>query len=209
MPSAGARFATALEMKRALELAMSSSGLPVGANEIAQALASVAPDGRHEHEGWLDLDAESEITATPSLAAAKQLTRRLVAPPKAEPPPAVAGSRFGAGAVLGAGVVAVGFLLFRESAPVAAPVSPTGTQSQAEPRAAAASGGGTLHVNSKPTWATVRIDGRTAGSTPLVVSDIAPGPHSIEVSAEGQGPTRQRQIVVRSGATERVEFTLD
>jgi hypothetical protein len=68
---------------------------------------------------------------------------------------------------------------------------------------------GTLHVNARPTWATVRIDGETVGSTPLVVSNVASGAHTVEVSAEGQGPARRRQVIVRAGGIERVDFTLD
>jgi hypothetical protein len=47
------RFATSLEMHRALEIAMRASGVLVGAHEVASTLALLAPGRVREHEAWL------------------------------------------------------------------------------------------------------------------------------------------------------------
>jgi hypothetical protein len=44
---------------------------------------------------------------------------------------------------------------------------------------------GTAYVTSSPSGATVIIDGRTRGTTPLNVSDLAPGRHELTLSRDG------------------------
>ncbi len=47
------RFATSLEMHRALEVAIRASGVIVGAHEVAHAVAVIVPERVREHEAWL------------------------------------------------------------------------------------------------------------------------------------------------------------
>jgi serine/threonine-protein kinase len=265
LPNAGARFSTAFEMKRALEIALSSSGFVVGTNEVAHLLATVASDRQREHERWLDAEPDTGAPQAPTLAA-HELTRRLVGTSKDRRARPLLTLRFLAGAGLGAGVVAAAFALTRPSSPTAAnsaratntpreaaaawraasgatqaiaeldageerartamvapspplPVNATGggqgpaaPAKTARPDAASAASEperGTLQIAAKPTWASVRLDGRSVGSTPLVVPDVPSGPHVLEVSAEGQGAVQQRSVVVRPGAVERVEISLE
>jgi serine/threonine-protein kinase len=46
------RFATALEMQRALEQAFAESSVVVGANEVAHVLSTLVPERVREHERW-------------------------------------------------------------------------------------------------------------------------------------------------------------
>jgi len=265
LPSAGARFATAQEMKRALEVALNASGFVVGTNEVAHVLAAVAPERQRAQERWLAEESETDTTSAASLAA-RELTRRLAGASQDSGARPFPRTHFGAGVALGTGISAAVFAMLRDppaqptltpaaaisqpshsadawgigqtvsspvleagnSLPTPAPgpiasVAKVRTQSSkppvppmsARPQAGSTAPGtlrvapGTLHVAAKPTWATVHLDGQPIGSTPLVVPDVAPGPHVLQLSAEGHGPTRERAIVVRAGATERIEVSLE
>ncbi|MFZ5896053.1 MAG: protein kinase domain-containing protein [Myxococcota bacterium] len=61
-----ARFASALEMQRALEMAMCDNGIVIGANEVAHVLAQVAPQGA-SHPAWpTPTEAETNRVAAPN-----------------------------------------------------------------------------------------------------------------------------------------------
>ena len=68
------------------------------------------------------------------------------------------------------------------------------TESRTEPQRAQAGSWGraSLRLSSDPAGAEVTVDGRTVGTTPLVVSDLAPGQHDVAVSASGYGTARAR-----------------
>jgi hypothetical protein len=128
--------------------------------------------------------------------------------------------------VLGVLVLGGGWWLIRRSAvptPVAVapetatrpPASPTATSVPAEPsrtvtRAPAASREvpssepatpaaptkGTLHVTSDVPEALVFLDRTYAGKAPVTIPDVLPGPHKVNVSAEGfEGASRDLDIV--------------
>jgi hypothetical protein len=65
---------------------------------------------------------------------------------------------------------------------------------------------GTLSVNAVP-WATVSIDGRDVGETPLGGLELRPGTHEVTFTHPELGQRRQ-QVTVRSGAAARVSVDL-
>jgi eukaryotic-like serine/threonine-protein kinase len=67
---------------------------------------------------------------------------------------------------------------------------------------APAAAAGRLEISSDPPGAPVSVDGSAAGTTPLVLASIAPGPHTVIVG-EGGGATRQ-SVNVTAGATASV-----
>jgi serine/threonine-protein kinase len=86
---------------------------------------------------------------------------------------------------------------------------PAPAASKSFPAPSALEARGTLHVSSWPSWAKIRIDGTTRGSTPLVIRDLTPGSHVIEALALGNEPARKRTVSIASGGTEHVEFQFD
>jgi hypothetical protein len=58
---------------------------------------------------------------------------------------------------------------------------------------------GSLHVRTEPSGARISVDGVARGSSPVTVSDLTPGEHSVVVETEA-GTTRQT-VVVEAGAT--------
>jgi hypothetical protein len=291
------RFATALEMQRELEAALSAAGLVVGAPEVGQVLATLAPERLRDHERWLREPAPS----TPRPRAA----RGAGAPPAAMtggPLAAIARPprrwRFLAAVVLGAILTAAAYTVMEarprslgDPAPLAVAGPPAigstateglgGTTIFARPRADPTPGAlspstpgappgrptaiatfeprpqpapprarhhpqpaltrppahrdrassesassesapserapservpperGAINVSAGPTWATIRIDGRPVGSTPTVISGLAPGTHIIEAQREDRGPTQRRTVTVQPAATIKLEFSFD
>jgi PEGA domain len=65
---------------------------------------------------------------------------------------------------------------------------------------------GTLSANAVP-WASVSIDGRDVGETPLGGVELSPGTHDVSFTHPELGQRRQ-QVTVRSGATTRVSVDL-
>jgi hypothetical protein len=88
----------------------------------------------------------------------------------------------------------------RSDAPAVRVKTRTASAAQAQPSS------GTLQIGAEPTWATVTLDGKPAGSTPLIVSDVASGRHVIGAQALGDGPAQTRTVVVDAGATQRLLF---
>jgi serine/threonine protein kinase len=72
----------------------------------------------------------------------------------------------------------------------------------AEPPAAPA----TLNIVALPTWATIRLDGKDAGATPLVLREVAPGRHVVDAISLGSGPRETRTILLEPASVTRVEF---
>jgi hypothetical protein len=66
---------------------------------------------------------------------------------------------------------------------------------------------GLLQVAVKP-WATVWIDGRAMGETPLGKIELAAGPHSLRVRHPAYEPW-EKTVTVRSGQTERIVVDLE
>jgi hypothetical protein len=65
---------------------------------------------------------------------------------------------------------------------------------------------GQLEVSSDPTGATVVVDGRACGETPLTIGDLAPGAHT--VTLERGGSIVRRSITVRSGRMASVHASI-
>lgn len=77
---------------------------------------------------------------------------------------------------------------------------PGAARSKAESAAAAAEQArGVLRIASEPAGATVWLDGRTVGETPLRVVDVPVGAHTVVLRRGGYEP-RERKVAVRSGA---------
>jgi eukaryotic-like serine/threonine-protein kinase len=97
------RYATALEMERGLELALYSSGVVIGPNEVAHVLAKLAPDRVREHQGWLSEGESSDGGARPGRAASGSRASR--SPPSGVPRPwsgrRSSAARFVAGLLVG------------------------------------------------------------------------------------------------------------
>jgi hypothetical protein len=71
------------------------------------------------------------------------------------------------------------------------------------------SGVGTLYVSASPTWATITVDGKAAGSTPTVFSELPAGAHIVAAFPLGKGPPIKRKVVVEAGQTARIGFEFD
>jgi len=63
----------------------------------------------------------------------------------------------------------------------------------------AASTSGELRVTTDPQGLRVIVDGKLRGTSPLLVSDLAPGPHVVAV--EGRGRSARHEVKVDAGAT--------
>jgi hypothetical protein len=66
----------------------------------------------------------------------------------------------------------------------------------------------TVLVDSTPPGARIRIDGRELGVTPLMVRQMRPGSHTIELRLAGYRPWSQR-ITVAAGDDRRLSATLE
>lgn len=83
---------------------------------------------------------------------------------------------------------------------VAAPVSP------AKPVAAATTG--SMLVETRPTGATVSIDGRAVGRAPMRVPKLSPGSHRVRLALAGY-KTMTTTVVVRAGQQTTVRVSLE
>jgi serine/threonine-protein kinase len=249
-----ARFATALEMQRSLTAALGAAGVIIGAPEVAELLAHVAPGRVAEHIRWLsETESEPRLVATPSEAqprsAGPRRRRRSVV------------TMVGALAV--ASMAAMGLAMRRPAAdrsPVPAPVpvaieatvvrpetavakanpvpppataqavataaaqrlaaeerprakterrdpNRKGARAGAAPRSVPSpTGTATLYVNATPTWATIMLDGKPVGTTPIVLNEVAAGRHTVVAQPLGKGPSMRRELVLETGKTARIGF---
>ena len=64
-----------------------------------------------------------------------------------------------------------------------------------------------LDVRSTPPGATVTVDGQRRGTTPLTLSDLAPGAHKVLLSFEGYLDNAS-EVTTKAGDTERIERNL-
>jgi hypothetical protein len=62
-----------------------------------------------------------------------------------------------------------------------------------------ASGRGTLQIESLPAGAQVILDGRSVGTTPLTLSDVAAGSHSVQIALAGHRGWRTSVSVEPNG----------
>jgi hypothetical protein len=76
----------------------------------------------------------------------------------------------------------------------------------ATPRPAATTGA--MRVESRPSGAAVFVDGRVVGTTPLQVSDLAPGAHQVRLELPGHRPWSTTTTVV-AGQSVRVAASLE
>jgi hypothetical protein len=65
--------------------------------------------------------------------------------------------------------------------------------------AAPAAGNGELLVRTEPTGASVTVDGRSVGRSPVSVADLAPGPHTVVLT--GQTGTVTERVLIEPGRT--------
>ena len=86
----------------------------------------------------------------------------------------------------------------RADAPAAAAGAPSG---------AATAKTGTLVIESRPTGATVLINGRPAGTTPVTVGDLAPGSYTVQLQLADFRPISTTVRVV-AGERARVAASL-
>jgi serine/threonine-protein kinase len=70
-------------------------------------------------------------------------------------------------------------------------------------------GVGTLYVSASPTWATITLDGKDAGTTPTVFPELSAGRHVVVAFPLGKGPPVQRTVVVPAGKTARIGFDFE
>jgi eukaryotic-like serine/threonine-protein kinase len=251
------RFASSLEMQRALEVAMRASDVMVGAYEVGQALAELTPDRVNEHEGWLR-DANPSAGGKPLIAPrVSSLTLSITPDPRAGTATSSWGSRAVAVLLGAAGLATLGIVVSRRIPPrdgpkgdssqaASAPPAPPLTASQigppplasnpgsvqvGAPQAAATdiaktalaqrtvtpptpvsptsivAGVGTVSVVASPNWATIFLDGKIVGQTPLELRGVAAGLHTIEARALGTERQQRRVVGVVPGAVSRVEFS--
>lgn len=94
----------------------------------------------------------------------------------------------------------------RPAAPAARPAPPSRRQS-ARPPAVAATGDGSLVVDSRPPGARVIVDGRAVGVTPLTIPALAAGSHTVRLERAGYASIATTTRV-EPGARARVAVTL-
>jgi hypothetical protein len=78
----------------------------------------------------------------------------------------------------------------------------------AAPSAATPARTGSIYVDSRPRGATVTIDGRNVGVTPLTLGEVAVGPHVVRIELTGKRPVTANPRVV-AGQVERVTVSLE
>jgi serine/threonine-protein kinase len=86
---------------------------------------------------------------------------------------------------------------------------PSGRRTAADGHATARAGVGTLYVSASPNWATISLDGKPAGTTPTVFSDLPAGTHVIEALPLGKGPSMRKKVIVAPGGTARIGFDFE
>jgi hypothetical protein len=66
----------------------------------------------------------------------------------------------------------------------------------------------TLYLNATPTWATIVLDGKPVGTTPMILNEVPAGRHTVDAQPLGKGPSMHRELVLEAGHTARVGFDL-
>jgi hypothetical protein len=93
------------------------------------------------------------------------------------------------------------------------PTLPPGRESPlpAKPPAAEpapASFNGSLYVDSRPRGATVFVDGKSVGQTPVSIADVHVGSHVVRIEMDGKRPVTANPRIA-AGKTERVTVSLE
>jgi nucleoid-associated protein YgaU len=65
-----------------------------------------------------------------------------------------------------------------------------------------------LVIESRPAGASVSIDGRPVGVTPLTIASVAPGRHTVVITADGMRPVTST-VTVKAGERARVAASLE
>jgi len=94
------------------------------------------------------------------------------------------------------------------SAPPKVTPAPAPARKPAGGRATTAPSLGALDVDSRPRGATVSVDGRSVGVTPLLVPKLSPGVHSVLIQLAGHR-TVSHKVSVIAGKQQRVAVTLE
>jgi serine/threonine-protein kinase len=214
------RFQSIAELVRAMEAAVTRGELPAGAAALdGDQEPEIAPPGLQGRRRLVLAAAGAAVAGLGIVAGVRLLGGREAGPPARQaanprdPAPAPAGPRPPPpGAARSAPPpdpgepVAVG----PATAPdVAAPhESPhrsrpaRAARRRAAPRPAATPTTGTVNVvtmhEGQALWAHVYLDGRKRGQTPLLLKDVATGPHTIKVQRAGIG-AKTRQVTVSAG----------
>ncbi len=265
----GARFANALEMQRALENALQSSGAHVGAAEVAQVLSAVPSGDAQKALEWvrkhpseeeplpaeLSRSGSDSMTAGGTVHSARTIPRRTAAvgaallaaavvialalafAPKApdarseaparENEPAATGAAVATAAERPEGAPLSSAARTAESmpyppssadrvpspaparAPRPTPTNTPSTRASAAPVASATATTGTINVTARPKWALITVDGKSVGSTPVAVSSLSVGTHSVEAALLGEAPVMKKTVEVEPGKIVRVHFVFE
>jgi PEGA domain len=89
----------------------------------------------------------------------------------------------------------------KRTAPATVPVAPKPSEVQStEP--------GTLVIDSRPQGATVSVDGRAVGTTPITVGDVRAGNHSVQITRDGYR-TWSASVDIKGGEQNRVTASLE
>jgi hypothetical protein len=67
-------------------------------------------------------------------------------------------------------------------------------------------GVGALNIGASPAWASILIDGKSAGETPTVIDQLSAGTHDVEARPLGKEPGKHRRVTVIAGQSTRVDF---
>ncbi len=88
------------------------------------------------------------------------------------------------------------------------PPEPEPATAESTPIAPLAAPTGHIDVRSTPPGAAITIGGTRRGVTPLIVSDLVPGRHTVQI-ADGQGGSVSRNVTVEAGVTANVNVVLE
>jgi hypothetical protein len=68
---------------------------------------------------------------------------------------------------------------------------------------------GALHVGSTPVWASVTVDGRSVGATPIAGLRLSAGTHSVEARPLGKAPAQRRVVRIPASGSASVQFRFE
>jgi hypothetical protein len=88
------------------------------------------------------------------------------------------------------------------------PAAPAPTRKPQPPPTTPATFGGSLSISSRPAGATVTLDGRVVGVTPLTLPEVAAGSHAVRLELEGYHTWSVSAQVV-SGQQKKVTASLE
>ncbi|MBN2360507.1 MAG: serine/threonine protein kinase [Deltaproteobacteria bacterium] len=193
------RYATAEEMRRALQKVLLDLGPPVEADEIAAMMRRTFPE-RIEFKKRLRESCMSGTAPSPDLADA--LTAGGITDVSSTthtPRPGAGLPRrpllLAAGGVLAIAAVAGIAAWFLRPPPPVAVAPPVATTS-------------VVRLVSRPAGATILFDGQSLGPAPVSIGEVAVGPHTIAAELEGHERWERRIVVDRGGQVLVFEATL-